>query len=79
MSAAIRNARAEVYRARRKLRAAVDRRFPVNSLITYSRSGGTHRGQVLMHGSGDEGLKVRNLQTRKEYWIAAYDIEGCGS
>lgn len=79
MSAAVIKAREDVYSAKRALAKVVKRAFPKGKRVTYKMGRGNvpRIGIVLDHGRNDDGVKVRNVTTSKEYWISSYFIEGC--
>lgn len=79
MSAAVIEARENVHRAERELAEAVKRAFPKGKHVTYKMGRGNvpRIGVVLDHGRNDDALKVRNVETSKEYWISSFFIEGC--
>lgn len=80
MTAAVIKARENVHRAQRELAKAVKRAFPKGKRITFKMGRGNvlRFGIVLDHGRHDDGVKVRNIATSKEYWISSYFIDGCG-
>lgn len=79
MSAAVIEARENVHRAERQLAKVVKRAFPKGKRVTYriGRGNVPRMGVVLDHGRNHDGVKVRNVETSKEYWISSFFIEGC--
>lgn len=79
MSAAVIKAREDVRRAERQLAKVVKRAFPKGKRVTYriGRGNVPRISVVLDHGRHHDGVKVRNVETLKEYWISSYFIDGC--
>lgn len=70
----LRQARDEVDAAEKRLNEVCRTTLPVGHPVTWERpSGRVQDGYVLGHDHGDR-IKVHNIYTDTEYWIAAYDI-----
>lgn len=71
MHPTIKNAYTKVKQAEAALNRTIRQFCPIGSIVSYKR-GGAGRvlfGEVIMHGSYDDRLKVRNVETGAEYWI----------
>ena len=66
--------RAEVALARARTRAdqAMKIALPIEKVVEIQRGRGYQTVQILAHSSGGRRIKVRNLRTHKEYWLASF-------
>lgn len=71
----IRDAIRGVKKARAKLAAIVERKFPLGSDVHWDKRGHRQHGVVLNHSSHGH-LRVENERTGKKYWIGMYDVVG---
>ena len=65
----------DIRTAKSDLETVVAETFPIGAEINWRKGGHWQSGKVLHHGHSGH-LRVENGHTRKQYWIAMYDVVG---